>query len=463
MREVSRKLPKKLKFAYAFGSMCLSNLVVFNTFFLLWFYTDVAKIPASVATVIMLIARVWDAVIDPVMGVMVDRTRSQEGRCRFWLKYFSVPAGVCVILSYMVPDLTKTGVILWVAITYILQGTAQSIVTVPMNTLLARLTEDREERVSVAQWRGFGSLLASTLVTGAALPLATFIGGGNSTKGFLGIAIICGVLYAVGLLLTVVMTKGYELSYEEEKERNIVKENEKFSLGKVAGALLQNKVCLLVCITNIIYLLYASTQGSTMVYYLQYNLKNTDLMGAYSVLTSLIGFAAVAGMGFLGRRFGNAKSCAIACVMLVVSYGVRFITQDQFTWVLFVCWGMEGIGTGLFGNMIYQCVIDSITYGKWKTGVDNQAVIMSVFTFFQKAGLALGGVVSSGLLAAFNYQANAVEQSATVKNLFFAEIVTAPALIFAVLFFLFLYVNVYEKKIPQMLADIREREQRAEV
>lgn len=113
--------------------------------------------------------------------------------------------------------------------------------------------------------------------------------------------------------------------------------------------------------------------------------------------------------------------------------------------------------------MIYQCVIDSITYGKWKTGVDNQAVIMSVFTFFQKAGLALGGVVSSGLLAAFNYQANAVEQSATVKNLFFAEIVTAPALIFAVLFFLFLYVNVYEKKIPQMLADIREREQRAEV
>lgn len=453
------KLPVKVKFALTLGEFSKNTLNILNTFFLLWFYTDVAKIPAAAATVIMLIARVWDAINDPMMGILVDATKSKEGRCRFWLKYFSVPAGICIILSYTVPSLSENGVIIWVGITYIFQGMAQTITNVPINTLLARLTNDRHERVKLGQWRGFGGLFASTVITSCALPFATFVGGGDPTNGFLGVAVVCGTIYAFGFLYVFFVTKGYELTYDQEKELNIRKENEKFSLKTILGALIHNKVCLLICLANFGYLIYCSLQGSAMVYYLQYNLKNTNLMGAYSVLTSVIGFLAVAAMGFLGKRFGNARSCALACLILVVSYGLRLATHDQITWILFMCWGFEGIGTGLFANMIYQSVVDSITYGRWKTGVDNEAVIMSVFTFSQKVGLAAGTVIASSLLAVFNYKAGADAQSDTVLNLFFSEIVIIPLILFAILSFLFNFINRYEKQIPTMIKELEEREQ----
>lgn len=454
----STKLPVRVKFALTCGEFSKNTLNILNTFFLLWFYTDVANIPAKAATVIMLIARVWDAVNDPMMGYFVDKTKSKEGRCRFWLKYFSVPAGVLIALSYTVPGLSENGMIIWVAVTYILQGMAQTITNIPINTLLARLTDDRNERVKLGQWRGFGGLFASTVITAAALPFAEFVGGGDPTEGFFGVAVVCGILYAAGFLYVYFMTKGYELSYQQEVEMHLVNEHQKFTVGQIIAAVAKNKVCMLVCFTNLCYLLYCSLQGSSMVYYLQYNLKNTDLMGYYSFLTSVIGFFAVGAMGALGKKFGNARSCALACVLLVISYGLRFITHDQITAILFICWGIEGIGTGLFANMIYQCVVDSITYGKWKTGVDNQAIIMSVFTFFQKVGLAAGTVVAASLLDIFNYKNGAPVQTETVTDLFFAEIVTIPIIIFAVLFFLFNFINRYEKKIPQMLKEIEERE-----
>ena len=279
---------------------------------------------------------------------------------------------------------------------------------------------------------------------------------------------ICGVLYAAGLLYTYFLTKGYEkgdkttsvpfrkaaaIETEAQKEK-------KHSVKEMLGAVLQNKPCMLVCLTYIVYLLYCSLQGSTMVYYLEYNLKNTNLMAAYSVLTSLIGFLAVASMRALGKKVGNARSCALSCIALVIGYGIRFVTKDSNLYLLYVCWGIEGIATGLFASMIYQCILDTITYGKWKTGVNNQGVILSVFTFFQKAGLAIGGVVASGLLALVNYVPNAAEQTESVKGLFFAEIVTLPAIAFFILFFMFFAIYRYEKRIPQMQKEIEEREAR---
>ncbi|MBM6989923.1 MAG: MFS transporter [Mobilibacterium timonense] len=454
------KLPVFLKFSLAVGDFSKSTLQILNAFFLLWFYTDVAKIPAAAATVIMIIARVWDAVNDPMMGVLLDKTRSKEGKCRFWLKYFSVPAGVFIVLSYTCPGLKGNALIAWVGITYIFQGMAQTITNIPFNTLLARITTDKEERVKLGQWRGFGGMIASTLITATALPLVKLIGHGDQTKGFFAFAIICGVIYAAGFLLVFYASKGYEhfdpeeLETKEEEKKN----KEKTSVKALIVALLKNKYALIVCLINALFLIYNALNGASTVYYLNYNLHNQGLMSVYSIMTSVIGFIAVAGMGFMGKKFGNAKSCGIASVLLIISYGTRFLTHDAFLPVLFACWGIEGIGAGLFAQMIYQCALDAMTYGKWKTGVDNQGTVMSIYTFAQKLGLALGGIIASSLLTAYHYVPNAKSQTEAVKSLFFNEIVTMPAVTFIVLFFLFMYLARLEKNIPQMEAEIAARD-----
>ena len=437
--ENSQKLPIRIKFAMAYGDFGKSTLNILNAFFLLWFYTDVAKIPAAAATVIMVIAKVWDAINDPMMGVILDKTVSKEGKCRAWLKYLSVPAGICVALSYWAPHLKQSYLIIFVAITYLFQGMAQTATNVPFNTLLARITTDKDERVKLGQWRGYGNTIASVLVTATALPFVKLIGGGDQTKGFFIFAIICGVIYATSFLTVYAASKGFEEpSYKLDKnseDERIKEEAEKQSVSAILKALITNKYALFVCVVNIMFMIYNALNGASMVYYLQYNLHNTNLMGVYSTMSSVISFIAIVGMGYMGKKFANAITCSI----------------------LFFCWGCEGIGVGLFAQMIYQCALDSMTYGEWKSGVDNGGTIMSIFTFAQKAGLAGGGILASSLLTAFHYQASASEQSQAIQNLFFAEIVTIPLVIFIILVFAFYRLSKLEKQLPEMQAEIDAR------
>ena len=458
--EQTKKLPFKLKFSLAVGDFSKSTLQVLNAFFLLWFYTDVAKIPAEAATVIMLIARIWDAINDPMMGIIVDKTNSKYGRCRFWLRYMSLPAGICIALSYWAPPfLEGSNLILWIGVTYIFQGMLQTITNVPFNTLLARVTDDPQERVKLGQWRGFGSTIASTLVSAIALPFVKFIGGGDQVDGFFKFACLCGALYFAGFFFVYIASKGYEPTNIDDQLN--AGNASKSTIGEILKALFTNKYALFVCLTNIIFMLYNAFNGASMVYYATYNLQNDSLMSVYATMSSVISFIAVASMGFLGRKLGNSKTCALASAILIVSFGVRFFTHDAFTPVLYLCWGIEGIGCGLFAQMIYQCAIDSTTYGEWKNGIDNSGTIMSVYTFAQKFGLAAGGVVASWLLGIFNYQEGAATQSQAVLDVFFHEIVTLPLILFIVLTFMFLYLSKFEKKLPEMKKELEERKAKA--
>lgn len=456
-------LPISTKTCFAIADFGKNCLIIFNTYFLLYFYTDVIQIAPGVAAVIMGIARVWDAMNDPMMGVMVDRTKSKEGKCRFWLKYFSVPAGVCLFLSFFVPGLSGTSKIIWVAVTYIFQGMATTITSVPLNTLLARLTDNREERVSLGQFKAVGTLAANLIIPAISLPLVTKLGGIDLEKGFALVAAIYGAAYAVCHLVAYLGTKGYERTYDEEMALAVEEGAplEKVTIGQMLKALAQNKICLIVCLSYLGYLLYASVMGSTLVYYLQYNIQQPGLMGAYSTIGTATAIVPIIFMKVLSKKIGNAKTCFFGCILAIANYALRFFTRDAFTPLLMFCWGVEGIGLGLFGNMIFQCVLDSMIYGKWKTGVDNQAVIMSVFTFAQKFGQAIGGVIAAALLTLVPYVPNAEMQENSVLNLFFAENITIPAVAFVLIGVLFLYIAKYEKKIPQMLEEIEQREAKA--
>jgi len=459
VNENRKKLPISVKTCYMIGDFGKNSFIMLNTMFLLYFYTDVIQIPAGAAAIIMLIARVWDAINDPMMGVIVDKTKSKEGKCRFYLKYFSVPAGVCLALSYFVPELNPSGKIIWVAVTYILQGTLSTVIMIPMNTLMPRLTDDKYERVSLGQYKGVASILANLIIPAVTLPLVTKLGGVSLQKGFCVVAIIYGAIYAICHLIVYFGTKGYEKTHEEEilelKETKS-KENSA-TVGAMIKALVQNKVCLLVGLAYIIYLLYGSIMGSTLVYYLQYNIKNVGLMSIYSVVGTATAVIPVIIMKVLVKKFGNAKSAALGCLVVVFGEILRFITKDQYLPILYFGWALEGIGMGLFGSLIYQCMFDSMVYGEWKTGVANEGVIMSILSFSQKAGQALGGVVAGALLTLVPYIPNAAEQAQSVLNLFFAENVTLPMVLFFILCALFMYINKFEKMIPQMKKEIEER------
>lgn len=448
------KLPLKVKLCYAAGHFSNMLLMLVNAVFLLYFYTDIIGITPKAAAVIIMLARVWDAVNDPMMGILVDKKRSKEGKCRFFLRWFAVPAGVCFALSYFVPGLQGSAKLIWVAVTYILQGMASTAVSVPLFTMMARLTSDPVERAKLGQYQSFSTIIANLIVPAVTLPFVTLVGQENDKLGFSIVAVVYGVVYAAGFLLTWAGTRGYEQMDEPVQSE----EKEHVGIGAILSALIHNKVCLLVALCYLMYCVYSTLMGSSLVYYLTYNLKNVGLMSAYSVLSTVTGFAPIVFMVVMVKKIGNARTTIVACLVVVTGQLVRLISHDEVLACLYFGWCMEGVGVALFGSMVRQCMIDSMVYGEWKTGISNQAVLMSILSFAQKLGQAVGGVGAAALLGVFGYVANAETQSATVMNVFFVENVTLPMITFAISIVLLCIVYKYEKKIPQMKLEIANRQ-----
>ena len=209
-QDTNIKIPLISKIAYGMGDVGCNFSWMFVGNFLMIFYTDVCGMDSTVAATIILIAKIWDIINDPLMGAIIDRTRSKEGKCRFWLKYMSVPGMVIVALCFFVPELTTTGKIIWVAVTYVLQGMISTSLLIPFNTMISRLTSDEQQRVQLTQADGIGQMLSQWMVVSLTFTFVGWLGGGDTRKGFLYVGIIYGIIYGIGHLIVYFATKGYE-------------------------------------------------------------------------------------------------------------------------------------------------------------------------------------------------------------------------------------------------------------
>ena len=149
-----------------------------------YFYTDVFGITAAAAGTLMLAVRMFDAVTDPIMGGVADRTRTRWGSYRPYLLWVSVPYGLLAVLAFTTPDLSDGGKLIYAYITYALLMTAYTAINIPYSALGGVITKNTQERASVQSWRFMLAMVGGTLVAAATLPMVEFFGGGNEQKGF---------------------------------------------------------------------------------------------------------------------------------------------------------------------------------------------------------------------------------------------------------------------------------------
>jgi GPH family glycoside/pentoside/hexuronide:cation symporter len=460
----NQKLPLKVKIGFSFGTFSNNLLLIFNNLFLLYYFTDAAMIPASAATVILTIARVWDAINDPMMGLIVERHNSTKyGKCGFWLRYFSIPAGIVVFLSYFCPDFVTSGRIIWVGVMYILQGMAQTVISVPSNTLMLRITSSGSERVSINQIGGIFVMVVNVIVPAVTLPLVKFFGKGDQRIGFGWLAIFIAVIYSTCSMIRYLSCRNYEhdtvSKTQADKDSGSGNDStdseyddaKKIGVKQRLKIVFTNKYALTVCIAYCFYLVLAALMSSTMVYYVKYTVGKPELMSYYSAVSLVASVAAIGSMGLLYKKFGSAKTAVIACTCVIIGSVIRWITGDALAGFI-VGVTIFGFGTLLIGQFSMQSIMDACDYSTLTTGISNEAVVMSVFTFFQKFGGALGSVIASALLAAFHYKGGSDVVSAAVKRLFFAENIIIPILIAIATGLCFMITIRYEKKLNVLRA-----------
>lgn len=449
----NEKLPFKMKFGYLIGNMGTQMMLIMYMYYQLFFYTDILGISAIAASTIILIARVWDFINDPMMGIIVDKTNKKCGTCRFFIKTMAVPLGIFFVLSFTAPNLSNGMKIVWAAVTYIGQGMCNTALQTPRNTLTLKSTQgNNHQRVNLQQFSSVGSQIGSMIVPAITMPLIGMLFGENISRGFMVMTAIYAVIMIVANLFLYKVSEGYEDNeYEVEKKAEV-------KISDCIKALLSNKLCLGIATCQLAYLIMSSLMGASQAFYYTYNLQNINLMSLVETISFVLGLIPILIIHIVTDKLGNAKTAMLGILISICGLGLRFVLHDSSTTVVILGSGLYGLGTGFFSAVTFLCVMDSVDYGVWKSGKRGpMAIYVTAYTFAAKAGLAFGGTIAGYVLTAINYVPNATTQAANVLDWLFRLTVTVPMISFIVIAIVFTFVIKIESKLPKIREELKER------
>ena len=402
------------KVSYGCGDFASSMFWKLFSMFLLFFYTDVFGISAAAVGTMFLVTRIWDAVNDPMMGAIADRTNSKFGKFRPYLLYVAVPFAVIGILTFTTPNFDYTGKLIYAYITYTLMMMIYTMVNVPYASLLGVMTNNLEDRTSLASWRFIGAFSGGLLVTATANSLVEYFGGNNNpAQGYQWTVGFYAVLAAIFFVLTFAGTKE---RLKPAVSKNTLKEDLK-DIGK-------NGPWFIMLGAGISILIFNSLRDGSILYYFKYYVKDQDInfLGhqysfSYSVLSSayMTIWLATNIIGVIlakpvSSKIGKKKTFLLSTVLSALLSFVLFFLQPYQIGLLFLSNIFIGISAGIVLPLIWSMYADIADYSEWKTGRRATGLIFSSSSMSQKFGWTIGGALNGWLLAAFGFQAN-VEQS----------------------------------------------------
>lgn len=403
----TEKLSFFTKLSYGLGDFAGSVVWNLASTYLLFFYTDVFGIAGGMAAIILLVARVWDCFVDPILGLIMERTKSKHGRFRPYILYGSLALCALNILTFYTPDLSGAGKVIYAMITYLLLGTVHSIVTVPYGALATVMTRDTNERTNLNSYRGFFGQVAG-IVTGAALmPLIMFLGDGDQQNGFFYAAIVLSVFTAPLLFMTFKNCK--EVITPSKEERPSIKES--------LMAVVSNKPVMLILISLFIVVSGIFGRMGTMVYYVIYVLNRPDLIAVLFTLLSVFGAIGATGVSFIGKFLEKKTVLVSGTIIAGLAWCGLYFTPFTNINAVYILTALSGVPIGFSGLMVFSMLADAIDDYQLKTGVRADGAIYSFSSLSVKIASALMGAVTASLLGAIGYVANTKQSPEVVDGI----------------------------------------------
>lgn len=440
-------LTKREKVAYGLGDTA-SN-IVFQTvmLFLTFFYTDIFGISPAVVGSMFLLVRVIDAVTDPLMGAMADKTRSRHGKYRPYLLWLALPFALCSVLAFTTPDLSDSGKVIYAFATYTLLMLAYTAINIPYSALGGVLTADPTERVSVQSYRFVFGMLGGLLVTACTLPLVDFFGNGDNAKGY---QLTIAAMSALGLVL-------FLLCFAGTRERVKAPVDQHLTLRGSFASLWQNDQWRILCVAAFFLLTGMVLRTTLAIYYVKYFLGREDLITAFVTLGMIGNIAGCAVAQWLSRFVDKVTAyIALQLISAAISCASFFVASDQLA-LAFTLYFFWGFFLQMATPLLWAKMADTVDYGHYKTGLRITGLVYSSIVFFIKLGLALGGALAGWLLAFYGYQADASQTAATEQGILlsFTVLPALASVLVAVV------MSRYNLTGPRVLSIHRELDQRS--
>lgn len=448
------------KIGYGLGDMSASMFWKLFGAYLMIFYTDVFGLSAAVVGTMFLITRVWDSVFDPIVGVVADRTDTRWGKFRPYLLWLAIPFGGMAILTFYTPALGDTGKIVYAFITYSLMMMVYSAINVPYASLLGVMSPNLQDRNVLSTFRMMFAYIGSFVALLLFMPLVGAFTGGDTSQevqqyGWLMavavIAVACSLLFFGCFSLT--------------KERVKAVKCEKTPLMTDIRDLLGNRPWWILLGAGIASLVFNSIRDGATVYYFKYFVDETSygnvtvagipfvLSGLYLAVgqaSNIIGVVLAAPIASkIGKRQTFMWAMIIATVLSVAFY---YLDRNQLM-LIFLLQVVISVCAGSVFPLLWSMYADCADYSELKTGNRATGLIFSSSSMSQKFGWAIGTAITGWLLAAFGFQANAVQNEETIQGIrMFLSLLPAVGTALSVAFIFFYPLT--ERRMESITAEL---------
>ncbi len=442
-----KKVSAREKYAFGIGAIGKDAICNMVGSFLMLYFTDTLFLAPAFVGILFFVARIWDAINDPMMGMIVDNTRSRFGKFRIWLVIGTLVNSVVFVLLFHTFNLQGTSLYIYVTVMYILYGMTYTIMDVPYWSWLPNLTNDPHERESVSVIpRFFASLAGFSVATFGLFVINWFnqkAGLDNlyAEHGFTMFAIMIAILFIVTIGITV---------FNVKEESTLDAKAEKTSLKQALKIIVENDQLRAFIGLLLTFNLATQIAKGFAVYYFKAVCGNEYLYSVFgmAILAEMLGlvlFPSIAKK--LSRQKVYSLACSLAAVGLVLLGIFGFVLPQSVIGVVISC-AVLFFGSGLSLGVTTCCMADVIDYGEVRFGVRNESVLCSAQTFLMKAAMAAAGGLTGIGLSLVGYQAELSVQSAgTVMGIRILMIVI-PALLAGLS--LYIYKRFYTLKDDQM-------------
>jgi len=396
------RLRLREKLSYGFGDIGFSLPYNMASGFLLLYYVNVVKLPAAAVGTIFLVARLLDAVIDMIVGIAVDRTRSRWGRTRPYFLFTAVPYALCSVAVFAVPEGWGQGAqLVYAFLTFKALGILMSLGAIPYTALMPMITTDQTERLKLGGWRSVGTSISVVLGTAAVQPILAAYGGEGEPGGYR-VAAAIFALIGLGAILAL---------YRNCRERVVDEAPPRFAIMPEVGKMLRNRAWVVAFLFCLIYFIRFGGMMAVTAYFAIDVLRAPWMIGvmlpAVAGMLLLSAFFAPPILRRTGIRKGSAAVLAIAAALFAA---LPFAEgQPPLFLALYIA---ACLANSITITAAFTMIAATVDYHEWLTASRKEGLLSAGVSLATKVGMALGTAGIAFVLAASGYAPDAVTEAA---------------------------------------------------
>ena len=445
------KLSIKEKLGYSVGDTASHFVWDLVGFWLLIFYTDIYGLSPAVAGIIMFVGSIWDGIMDPIVGIISDRTNTRWGKFRPYLLFGAIPYAILAVLAFTTPDFGTTGKIAYALITCLLLRTAYAFVNLPYSSLGAVMTNDSYERAGLNTYRFIAAYVGQFIVTGAALYLVDYFGHwGNSNMNQ-----AQGYQYTVALF-AVLSLVFFAITFFTTKERVAAPKKQDNSISKDFKYLFMNKAWIILTIVGIVSFVMFAMQNAAIAYYFKYYIKDAENVQLFNILGTVALIVALPFSKPLAKRFGNKKVYIFSSIISGLFFALIYVAGDNLTWV-YIFNILAKMAYAPAVPLLWTMLADAADFGEWKLGRRTTGLCFSASVLAQKLGWAIGAAAAGWVLSVSAFIPNAdIEPTSAITGIRMLVSVI-PGVLYASCAIIMAFYALDSDTIAQMKTDLEAK------